>query len=189
MTNKQPTMVEGIPCYAPEKMFQNEGFNPGDFELLYKLEEKNFWFRVRNKIIKHFVKLFVNKGNGAKFLEIGCGNAYVLKGLMDLPGLELKGSEIYLNGVKHAKDRLPEVEFMQIDATEMPFKNTFDGIGAFDVLEHIEEDEKVMEQVKNSLKPGGVFVITVPQYPWMWTYLDNQACHKRRYTRSDLNRN
>ena len=34
--------------------------------------------------------------------------------------------------------------------------------------------------------PGGLFLVTVPQYPWMWSTLDDIVCHKRRYTRPDL---
>ena len=38
-------------------------------------------------------------------------------------------------------------EFMQMDAREIPFVDEFDAIGAFDVLEHIDEDETVLEQM------------------------------------------
>ena len=66
----------------------------------------------------------------------------------------------------------------------MPFQGEFDIVGAFDVLEHIENDELVMQGVRNALRPGGLFLVTVPQYQWMWSALDEIVHHKRRYSRS-----
>jgi len=62
----------------------------------------------------------------------------------------------------------------------------FDVIGAFDVLEHISDDEKVLENIARALKPSGVVLITVPQHRWLWSSVDEYACHVRRYTRSEL---
>jgi SAM-dependent methyltransferase len=81
---------------------------------------------------------------------------------------------------------LPEVEFVQFDATRIPYYQEFDAVGAFDVLEHIEEDEKVMLGVHKALKNHGFFLISVPQYRWMWSIEDVRDCHKRRYTRKEL---
>ncbi|MCS7029733.1 MAG: methyltransferase domain-containing protein [Bacteroidia bacterium] len=93
---------------------------------------------------------------------------------------------IHLSGITFAQKRLPQVEFIQLDATKMPFRESFDAIGAFDVLEHIEQDEIVMQQVGLALKKGGYFFISVPQYQWMWSITDDMAYHKRRYHRTEL---
>ncbi|MCX6158512.1 MAG: class I SAM-dependent methyltransferase [Ignavibacteriae bacterium] len=179
-------IIEGVKCYAPELAMENNDFKESSFRKLYGLEEKNFWFRSRNRIAQILVaKYFGNKVMG-KFLEIGCGTGYVLKGLEKYKNLELYGAEIYLEGLKFAKKRLPQIEFVQLDATNMPFENEFDCIGAFDVLEHIAEDELVMKNVNKSLKSGGIFFVSVPQYMFMWCYLDDIACHKRRYSKIEL---
>jgi hypothetical protein len=36
------------------------------------------------------------------------------------------------------------------------------------------------------LKPGGIIVLTVPQHAWLWSDADEYACHKRRYSASEL---
>jgi SAM-dependent methyltransferase len=181
-------IIEGIKCYAPSLAYQNDDFPPESFDELFAVESKNFWFVSRNKIIKRLVKKYLDKMQGEKksFLEIGCGTAFVLKGLSDLPGLELSGAEIYLQGLKYARRRLPDVNFIQLDATNIPFKNEYNAIGAFDVLEHIEQDELVMQNVYEALKTGGYFFISVPQYMWMWSKTDDYACHKRRYSKKEL---
>jgi SAM-dependent methyltransferase len=73
-----------------------------------------------------------------------------------------------------------------IAATAMPFRSQFDIVGAFDVLEHIQDDDRVISGVRDALRPGGLFVVTVPQYQWMWSPLDDIVCHKRRYSRAEL---
>ena len=64
---------------------------------------------------------------------------------------------------------MPKVEFIQLDATKMTFHEHYDYIGAFDVLEHIIEDEKVIQNVNNSLKICRKFLLIVPQYMFMWS--------------------
>ena len=68
----------------------------------------------------------------------------------------------------------------------MPFVEEFDAIGAFDVLEHIKEDESVLAQLHSALMPGGVLLLTVPQHPWLWSASDEHACHVRGYKRDEI---
>jgi 2-polyprenyl-3-methyl-5-hydroxy-6-metoxy-1,4-benzoquinol methylase len=73
-----------------------------------------------------------------------------------------------------------------MDARFIPYESELDAIGAFDVLEHIEEDEVVLEQIYKALKPGGIVFITVPQHRWLWSIVDEYACHVRRYVANEL---
>lgn len=73
-----------------------------------------------------------------------------------------------------------------MDARRIPYQNEFDCIGAFDVLEHIVEDEAVLTEMQRALRPGGGIVLTVPQHPWLWSRQDDYACHVRRYSRGKL---
>ena len=178
-------IIDGIECYSPELAAQNNGFNPKNFELLYQIEDKSFWFKNRNKIISFLIDKFpIDK----EFLEIGCGSGYVINHLSKcFPNQKFTGSEIYLEGLKLAKLRVSEnVKLIQFDATEIVFNEKYNGIGAFDVIEHIEEDELVLSNIYKSLKPAGRVFISVPQYMFMWSQEDDAACHKRRYTKKEL---
>lgn len=183
---KYPYMINGFKCYAPELAHNNYNYDETLFNQLFELEENNFWFRSRNRVIQILIEKYSDISKNKKFLEIGCGTGYVLKGLEKFKNLKLYGAEIYLEGLKYAKRRLPDVEFIQLDATNMPFEDKFECIGAFDVLEHIDDDEVVIKNVYNSLKQNGLFFISVPQYMFMWSYLDEIACHKRRYSKKEL---
>lgn len=62
----------------------------------------------------------------------------------------------------------------------------YDAIGAFDVLEHVEDDKKAFIGLARALKPDGFLVLTVPQHMWLWSGTDQVACHVRRYEAQDL---
>jgi SAM-dependent methyltransferase len=181
----EPTILQGIPCYAPEKAFLNDQFPSDNFERLLRKEEGSFWFRSRNRILKYLFARYLS-GRPAHVLELGCGTGYVLKGLSELKNLQLTGAEIYLEALVQARRRLPSVRFVQADAARLPFDSEFDAIGAFDVLEHVQEDERVLVQIHRALKPSGFLFVTVPQHAFLWSRTDCLALHKRRYARSEI---
>lgn len=180
------TEIEGIRCYAPELALANTDYPSEGFDVTADVEARSFWCRSRIRIIRGIVERYADRSRTLDMLDIGCGIGGVVGGLADMGNLNLTGSEIYLSGLKYARSRLPNATFIQLDATKIPFTDAFDIVGAFDVLEHIDEDERVMASVRDALRPGGLFVITVPQYPWMWSHLDELVHHKRRYTRGEL---
>jgi SAM-dependent methyltransferase len=178
--------IEGFRCYAPELARSHADYPSEGFDVTADIEARSFWCRTRNRVLRRVFERFIDRTRPVDVLEIGCGTGFVLKGLSALPNLRLTGSEIYLQGLRYARQTVPGVAFIQLDATDMPFREDFDVIGAFDVLEHVADDRKVIEQVKLALRPGGAFVITVPQYRWMWSRLDEIVEHKRRYSRAEL---
>lgn len=180
-----PRIVDGFPLLAPALAEGGASFPPEAFEQLAALEERNFWFRGRNKLIVWALKRHVPAMQ--RYLEIGCGTGYVLSGVAQAyPGATLVGSEISCVGLPYAASRARLAELVQMDARHIPYVDEFDGIGAFDVLEHIEEDEMVLAAIWRALQPGGSVAITVPQHPWLWSSADEHACHVRRYKVGEL---
>ncbi len=160
-------------------------FPSESFELLAAEEDKHWWFRARNRVILWALKKQVGPFN--RFLEVGCGTAFVLNGVRKAyPDANLYGSEYFEEGLVHARKRIPTATFLQIDATAMEDIAQYDVIGAFDVIEHIEQDELAINNLARALRPGGSLLISVPQHKWLWSEVDEFACHVRRYSRSEL---
>jgi len=180
-----PISVDGFPLLAPALAEGGAGFPREAFEHLAALEERNFWFRARNKLIvwalkKHFATM-------QHYLEIGCGTGYVLADVARAyPAAAVVGSEVFSSGLRYAASRVRTAALVQMDARHIPYVDEFDVIGAFDVLEHIEEDELVLAAMWRALRPGGGVAITVPQHPWLWSMADTHACHVRRYKVGEL---
>ena len=180
-----PAVVDGFDSYAPDFAHDGGGFKSNYFSDLANLEEANFWFRSRNQLIMWAIESYCQ--NFQSLLEIGCGTGYVLSGVSKrFPHSTLYGSEIFIAGLGFAHARLPSAKFMQMDARNIPFENEFDVIGAFDVLEHIKEDEEVLTQICAALKPEGYMLLTVPQHAWLWSSVDEYAFHVRRYAAAEL---
>lgn len=183
----QPVLMEGFLSYAPGLAHGGGGFKAGYFSELAGLEESNFWFRSRNQLIVWALK--EHCPHFRRLLEIGCGTGYVLSGIAEhFPHAVLHGSEIFVAGLGFAAARRPLIDYFQMDARDIPFQEEFDVIGAFDVLEHVREDERVLVQANAALKSEGFLLITVPQHKWLWSPADEYALHVRRYPASELHR-
>lgn len=182
---KEPVFVGAHPAFSPELAYTEEGFKSEFFEFLFKIEENNFWFRSREHLILWAVKKYFTEAKS--LFEIGCGTGFVLSGIeRAFPDMKLFGSDINIKGLEFASERLKRSELIQMDARKIPFEKEFDVIGAFDVLEHIEDDEQVLMQMRKALKPRGVMLLTVPMHTWLWSPVDDYSCHVRRYSAKEL---
>jgi SAM-dependent methyltransferase len=180
-----PEVRDGHPTFAPELAAGYDGFKAGFFASLAELEEGNFWFESRNRLLTWALGRYFP--NTESFLEIGCGTGFALSGIRrEFQDIKLFGSDIFSEGFAYAKDRVPEATFFQMDAHQIPFEDEFDVIGAFDVLEHIKDDEAVLKQMYQACKHKGGIILTVPQHAFLWSYMDEYSCHVRRYRAREL---
>lgn len=180
-----PESIDGFVAWAPELAKHNDGFPKEGFQKLANIEAGSWWFRARNKIVLWVLRKYVARFE--TLLEVGCGTGFVLTAIKEeFPHVKAVGSEIYTAGLRFAANRLPDVELIQADARRLPYESEFDIVVACDVLEHISEDEVVLQNFHRSLKAGGHCLITVPQHQWLWSEVDEIACHKRRYSENEL---
>ena len=180
-----PETVDGFLSFAPDLLDPDGYYNPAAFERLFRIENNHFWFRSRSRLLLWALERYFPRAES--FFEIGCGTGYILSGIQEkFPHLRVYGSDIFSRGLSFAQRRLPDAVLFQMDARRIPFEEEFDVVGAFDVLEHINEDDVVLRQMLQAIKPGGGVIITVPQHPFLWSIVDERSCHKRRYIRADL---
>jgi SAM-dependent methyltransferase len=123
--------------------------------------------------------------SGARVLEVGCGtghNLAMLSGFGHVDGLELDEEARSLSekrlGRKIMSSPLPEL-------AEVPDRH-YHLIGAFDVIEHIEDDHAALASIARKLRTGAKFILTVPAHQWMWSAHDVVNHHKRRYSKRAL---
>jgi SAM-dependent methyltransferase len=175
----------GIAVCAPELVSGDGTDAEYPFDVLIQAEEFHFWFRSRAALIAGTIAKYFPAATS--FMELGTGAGGVLLEIRRRrPALRLVGSELLLRGLREARKRLPGVELIQMDARRIPFISEFHVIGAFDVIEHIDDDETVLGQMHAALMPAGGIVITVPQHPRLWSAFDEFSGHRRRYSRREL---
>lgn len=176
--------MTGNPPLASRTARPTGGYDPVLFDRLARLEDRSFWFRARNRLIVDLVRERSAPGN--RFLELGCGTGYVLQAVVRQCGLRGTGIELYSDGLRHARSRVPEADLVELDATDTQYRDEFDLAGAFDVLEHVEDDLALLRVLQRAVRPGGWVLLTVPQHPWLWSAADVNAGHIRRYRRAEL---
>lgn len=162
-----------------------EALDDRSFGDLHRVEAGSFWFRSRNRLIAWALRTYF--ADARTFLEIGCGTGFVLQGLRRaFPSLALSGAELGKKGLAVAHQRVPDAALYALDANRLPFEAEFDVIGAFDVIEHVDDDRGVLAQLHRVLRPSGGLILTVPQHRWLWSPADDYSGHRRRYERGPL---
>jgi SAM-dependent methyltransferase len=181
-----PLQRNGRVHFAPEISGANESYDPAWYPELASLEAGNFWFRARNRAFSWIAHRYLPQT--ANYLEIGCGTGYVLQMFRrEFPGWKLTATEAHAEGLDFAANRVEgPVTFYQVDARAIPFREEFDVVGAFDVIEHIKEDEAVLAEIHAALKPRGYVFLSVPQHMFLWSQYDELGHHFRRYSKVEL---
>jgi SAM-dependent methyltransferase len=166
---------------------QRRTYDPDCFDRLVRVEDRHFWFRARTSAIINVIRSAVSMANGScRILEVGCGTGTLLKALnKEYPRGAVIGLDFFNEGLLWARRRSP-CGLVQADALLPPFNRSFDLIGLFDVIEHLDDDIAVLRSVRDVLLPGGIIAITVPAHPGLWSYFDEYSHHRRRYTEGEL---
>lgn len=158
----KPQVLSGSTILDPHITDQDLGFPQDAFEKLYYLESEHFWFRDRKKLIVWAMYKYFSVAK--TILEIGCRAGFVLEGFKKAnPKLILTARDVLARALSFAKQRIAGLNCVQFDATDIPYREEFDLVVACDVLEHIEDDHKVLRSIKQALNPSGGIMITVPQ--------------------------
>jgi SAM-dependent methyltransferase len=155
------------------------------YQQMAELDDRHWWYRARRRIIADLIRREVRPPANAQILEIGCGtghNLAMLSGFGHVEGLELDEEARAISeqrlGRAVMSSPLPELAGVS--------DRHYDLIGAFDVIEHIDDDRAALASIASKLKPGGKFVMTVPAHQWMWSAHDVVNHHKRRYSKAGL---
>jgi SAM-dependent methyltransferase len=147
----RPTLRDDIFQFAGDA--SDAGFKSEYFPRLAAIEQAHFWFRMRNRLIQWTLRNYFP--NAKSFCEVGCGTGFVLAGIREtFPGTRLVGSDIFTDELAFAKASLPVVDLYQMDARSIPFEGEFDVVGAFDVQEHLVEDNMALTRMFNAARPG-----------------------------------
>ncbi len=157
------------------------------YEINFRHEETHWWFLARREIILMLIRRMIEQQvlpqPPMQILDYGCGTGSLTRSLNqfgDVCGVDESEEAIqfcHQRGMDNVK-RIHSVNELPAD--------TYDLIGSFDVLEHIDDDLHILGEFKRMLKPGGILFITVPAFHILWGGEDVVSQHKRRYRRKDL---
>src|SRR3989338_4848416 len=154
------------------------------YQTIYDTEVSHWLYRVRRKIVHDLIWKYFPHVRDLKILDIGCGACLLAKEL-EVYG-EVSGLDVSPMAIEFCRER-GVLQVVHGSAERIPFGDrSFDLILALDVIEHIEDDRRALQEIYRVLKPGGVAIIFAPAFNLLWGVSDELSNHYRRYTIKEL---
>lgn len=128
-------------------------------------------------------------GGRPAVLDAGCGTGgLILRLRAGHPEWTFAGIDFMPLACELARKRCgPDVDVRVASVTELPFADgSFDAVVSADVICQVDNPEVAVREFFRVLRPGGIVVINVPAYMWMWSYHDDSCQTKHRYTRPEI---
>lgn len=148
------------------------------------VEKNHWWFIAKRNYIANVLERYAV--TGMSVLDIGCGTGAIMD-FVRSKGYTVEGVDMSEDALQYCRKKNLTVHHGV--AEKLPLENnSFDVVIASDVLEHITDDVAVVREVARVLKPGGIFIITVPAHQLLFSYHDHALHHVRRYSKEGLRR-
>lgn len=148
----------------------------------HELETNNWWFTSRRDMITRLVNKNPKK---SRILDIGCSSGELIKELKKKGYKKVTGIDISEQAIKECqRKKIRNIYLM--NAEKITLKKRFDIIIASDVLEHIKNDEKAIKEWEKKLTKKGKIICFVPAFKQLWSRLDEENKHHKRYTLKEL---
>ena len=177
------------------------GMDSAEYLKLAQVEDEMWYFRALHGYIDRALSAALGESSVA-ILDAGCGTGGLIGRLgrrhptwrwtgIDLSELACDFARRRLVGKPqsqppgHSAPSAVEIHHGSVEA--LPFAaDSFDAIVSADVLYHVDDDGAALREFARVLRPGGVVILNVPAYQWLWSYHDVAVHSRRRYNRPDM---
>ena len=162
--------------------------NHEEYEMMYRAEDHHWWYTGMRSITKAVLDRYVRRGQPLSILDAGCGTGSTMNYLKDYG--EVTGVDMAPEAVSFCRERgLKRIGRASI--CELPFADaSFDLITSFDVVCQCEPDlaNDALAGFWRVLRPGGLLLLRMPAYQWLFGRHDELVHNLRRYTRGEVAR-
>jgi SAM-dependent methyltransferase len=149
----------------------------------FHLERNHWWFLARRKILHDYVDSLA-KGKRLRILNVGAATGASSEMLAEFG--EVTSIEYDKDCCEFVQRNLNR-EFICASITDLPFEDhSFDLVCAFDVVEHVGDHEKAIDEMFRVCNIDGDVLCTVPAYMFLWSHHDVVNQHCRRYTKKNF---
>lgn len=159
--------------------------NPAEYETMYQVEDRHWWYESLHTLLDTSLRRYAPEGP-LRLLDIGCGTGASLQ-RMERHG-EAFGLDIAPPALACCRRRWLH-RLCQASALNLPYAdNTFDAAALLDVLYHrqVSDPRVPLQEARRVLRPGGLLLVNVPAYQWLYSSHDEAVHTARRFTRGEL---
>lgn len=151
----------------------------------YDLGKTYWWLAGKYRIIEDVLAREFRPSRERPFvLDLGCGPGNLLD-VLSAHG-ETFGSDFSADALRFCRGRGHQ-RLLRADFHSLPVKSdSFDLVTSIDVLEHLQDDRSAIAELQRILRPGGLLVVSVPAFQFLWGDHDTLYGHHRRYRTAEL---
>ncbi|MBI2814959.1 MAG: methyltransferase domain-containing protein [Opitutae bacterium] len=157
-----------------------------EYRKLSEVEDRMWYFHALNRRHIHWLARLLPAGP-ARVLDAGCGTGGLIKALRTAnPAWQATGLDFMPLACQLARERTG-VEVVQGSITALPFaEGSFDAVVSADVVCQVADGAQALREFARVVRPGGVVLVNVPAFRWLWSYHDDTCETKHRYTRPEM---
>lgn len=155
------------------------------YEAMYRLEERSWYYRGMRRVMFTLLDEAIRHKRGLKILDAGCGTGINLKALEKYG--EAVGVDVSAQAIAFCKKRGCDARKGSVE--KLPFDDSsFDLVVCVDVIYHkeVKDDVKALKELERVCKPGGILLLKVPAYKFLFGNQDRATHTQRRYTAAEL---
>ena len=159
---------------------------PDEYRKMAEVEDAMWYYRALHRHVGR--SLARHLPAAARVLDAGCGTGGLLRRLHAAqPAWSLTGLDFSPLACELARERTGG-EIVQGSIAALPFADgTFAAVTSCDVVCQVTDPAQAVREFHRCLAPGGVMVLTMPAYQWMYSYHDREVGNLRRYSRGEVN--
>lgn len=166
----------------------------------YHKKNKEYFKVISDNNFTYFylTKLLSTKevNNCQTFLDIGCGvgtlSLYLAEKGKTVLGIDVSSRAVRIANRAKKHLGLKNVAFKTVSLEEFAVFEKFDAVLLVEVLEHIKNDQLMLNKINNLLRRNGLLILTTPSKSSImyklgfYNNFDQRVGHLRRYTKSEV---
>lgn len=139
---------------------------------------KNLLQRIwHTKKLKTALELIDSSGAKPKnILDVGCASGWMLSKISEkYPKAQYTGVDVYKKAIEYGQKLYKNLRLISVDAHKLPFKDKFfDLVICTELLEHVQNPQKVLSEIKRILVPNGIAIVEMDsgnflfRMVWYW---------------------
>ncbi len=158
---------------------------PSEYDNLAAVEAQHWYYAGKRDIVRHWLEQSGGLGSDRQLLDFGAGTGGFAQWMQR--DCQVKVLDDHEESLNLLRERFPAEAVLQPEEGRIPVEaGSLDAITALDVLEHVPDDQAVVNEFARVVRPGGVVVVTVPAFMLLWSDWDVVLHHFRRYRQPQL---
>jgi SAM-dependent methyltransferase len=156
-----------------------------EYRNLERVEGEHWYYSGKREIVEYWIRRSGPLCGEHLLVDVGAGTGAFAASMQEF--CQVLAVDSHAESLEILRERMGSACIREGGLECLPLGDgSADIVTALDVLEHVEDDGRGMQEIWRILKPGGRMVITVPANMWLWSDWDESLGHYRRYSRRGL---